>query len=145
MVIILRVFYIFNLKKEVYEVYKETPSVLFNFFKNLYFMKKEEIDYGKSIFNQVAELFNKEKIDLKTFILLHNKFKYLKRNEEHIINDLYHNEISIMKVRKTYIVVNCNTNFTDFFQIISNEYKNCFVCDFINNDYFYLSRLKMLV
>ncbi len=145
LVIILRVFYIFNLNKEVYDVYKETPSVLFNFFKNLYYMKKEELEYGKSIFNQVALNFNKEKLDLKIYIMLHNKLKYLKRKEEHIINDLYHDEISIMKVKKTYIIINCNKNFTDFFNILNKEYSNCIVCDFINDDYFYLSNIKMLV
>ena len=71
--------------------------------------------------------------------------KYLKRNDEHIINNLYKNEISIMKIKKSYIIINSNSSYTDFFPILNNLCKYLFVCDFNNQDYFYLANLKMLV
>ena len=145
MVITLRIFYVFNLNNEVYDVYKNTPSVIFNFFKNIYFLNKEDLNYSSTIFRKVANCFNKEKLDLKIYVMLHNKMRYLKKGCEHIINDLYHDDISIMKIKQTYIVINCNKSFTEFFKIINSEYANCFVCDFINEDYFYLSKIKMLV
>ena len=141
----MRIFYVFNIKKEVYEIYRDTPSVIYNFFNQLYYFKKDNLDYGNTIFKQVANRFNKEALDLKLYIRLHNKMRYIKRGDEHIINNLYKDEISIMKIKKSYIVINTNNNFTEFFEFLNEEYRECFVCDFVNQDYFYLRSLKMLV
>lgn len=141
----MRIYYIFNIKKEVYEIYKNTPSVLYNFFYQLYINKNDDLNYGSSIFKQVSSKFNSELLNLKIYLKLHNKMKYLKRNDEHIINNLYKNEISIMKIKKSYIIINSNSSYTDFFPILNNLCKYLFVCDFNNQDYFYLANLKMLV
>ena len=141
----MRIYYIFNIKKEIYNVYKDTPSVLYNFFRRLYYYDKNNLDYCNTIYRQITNKYNKELLDLKIYLKLHNKLRYIKRYEEHIINDLFKNEISIMKVKKSYIVINCNNNYTEFFSIINNFYNYCFVCDFINQDYFYLSKIKILV
>ena len=141
----MRIYYIFNIKKEVYEIYKNTPSVLYNFFYQLYINKNDDLNEGSSIFKQVSSKFNSELLNLKIYLKLHNKMKYLKRNDEHIINNLYKNEISIMKIKKSYIIINSNSSYTDFFPILNNLCKYLFVCDFNNQDYFYLANLKMLV
>ena len=141
----MRIYYIFNIKKEVYEIYKNTPNVLYNFFYQLYINKNDDLNYGSSIFKQVSSKFNSELLNLKIYLKLHNKMKYLKRNDEHIINNLYKNEISIMKIKKSYIIINSNSSYTDFFPILNNLCKYLFVCDFNNQDYFYLANLKMLV
>ena len=141
----MRIYYVFNLKKDVYEIYKDTPSVLYNFLNQLYYFNKENLDYGNTIFKQVANKFNKEVLDLKVYLKLHNKMRYSKKGEEHIINNLYKDEISIMKVKRSYIVINSNKNFTEFFNILNEEYKECFVCDFVNQDYFYLRKINVAV
>ena len=141
----MRIYYIFNIKKEVFDIYKETPSVLFNFFNQLYFLDKENLDYGNTIIKQVSNKFNKEILDLKIYLKLHNKMIYSKRYDEHIINNLFKNEISVMKIKKSYIIINSNKNYTEFFNIISFFYRNCLVCDFVNQDYFLLDNIKMLV
>lgn len=145
LVINLRIYYIFNIKKEVYEVYKDTPSVVYNFLKQLYYFNKDNLDYGNAIFKQVAKKFNKEALDLKVYIKMHSRMCYTKRKEEHIINNLYKDEVSIMKIKRSYILINTNKNFTDFFNIINEEYKEAFVCDFNNQDYFFIRKIKILV
>lgn len=141
----MRIYYIFNIKKEVFDVYKDTPSVLFNFYNQLYYLKNDNLDYGNTILKQISNRFDKEILDLKIYLKLHNKMIYSKRGEEHIINNLFKNEISIMKVKKSYIVINSNKNYTEFFNILYYFYKNCLICDFVNQDYFLLDNLKMLV
>ena len=145
MVIKLRIYYVFNIKKEIYEIYKNTPSVIYNFFNQLYYFNKENLDYGNAIFKQVAKKYNKDALDLKIYIKYHNKMIYTRRKEEHIINNLYKDEVSIMKIKKSYIVINSNKNFTEFFSILGEEYKESFVCDFNNQDYFFLRDIKTLV
>lgn len=141
----MRIFYAFKIKKEFYDIYNDTPSVLYNFFNQLYNFRKEDLDYGNNLFQQIANKFDKEELDKKLFIKLHNKLKYCKRGDEHIINDLYKDEVSIMKIKKSYIVINSNKVCTDFFDFLFEEDKCIFVCDFINHDYFYVNNLKMLV
>ena len=133
----MRIYYVFNLKKEIYDIYKETPSVLYNFFNRLY-CNKEDLNYANIVFKQIANKYNKEYLDLKIYLYMHNKMRYLKRNEDHIINDLFKNEISIMKIKKSYIIINSNNNYTEFFDIINYFNKYCLVCDFNNQKYFYL-------
>ena len=138
----MRIFYVFNIKKEVYDIYKDTPSVLYNFFRELHTFEKENLDYASSIFNQIATTFNKEVLDLKIYLKLHNRLIYSKKCDEHIINDLYKDEISIMKIKRSYIVINCNKNYSTFFNYMNNE---SFICDFNNCDYFFVCKIKTLV
>ena len=141
----MRIFYIFNIKKDVYNIYKDTPSVIYNFFNQLYKSNKKDLDYANIIFQQIAYKFNKNKLDLSLYIKMHNKLIYSKKGEEHIINNLYKDEISIMNIKNSYILINTNKNYTEFFKLINDEYKECIVCDFINQDFFYLNNLKSLV
>ena len=141
----MRIFYIFNIKKDVYNIYKDTPSVIYNFFNQLYKSNKKDLDYANIIFQQIAYKFNKNKLDLSLYIKMHNKLIYSKKGEEHIINNLYKDEISIMNIKNSYILINTNKNYTEFFKLINDEYKECLVCDFINQDFFYLNNLKSLV
>ena len=47
LVIRMRVFYIFNIKPEFKYLYKDSPSSLFNILKQLYYLKDDDIRYGK--------------------------------------------------------------------------------------------------
>lgn len=141
----MKIYYVFNIKKDIFEIYHNTPSVLFNFLNRIYMSNKEDLNYANILFKQVANKYNKELLDLKIFIKYHNKLIYSKRKEEHIINNLYKNEISIMKIKRSYIIINSNSDYTEFFKLINYFYKNCLVCDFNNSNYFYIEDIKSLV
>lgn len=141
----MRIYYIFKIKNDVKDVYEDTPSVIYNFLRNIYLTKDKDIDHIKMIYLQVINTFNKRDLDLKLYVKLHNKMKYSKKGDTHIINDIFKDEISIMRIKNSYIVINTNKNFTDFFKIINELSQDCFVCDFINDDYFFLRKIKMLV
>lgn len=141
----MRIFYAFKIKKEFYDIYMDTPSVLYNFLNQLYNFRRDDLDYGNNLFQQIANMFDKEELDKRLFLKLHNKMKYCKRGDEHIINNLYKNEVSIMKIKKSYIVINSNKSCTEFFDFLVEEDDCIFVCDFINHDYFYANKVKMLV
>lgn len=138
----MRIYYVFNIKKEVLEIYEKTPSVLYNFMNQLYHLKKDSLDYCNMIFRQVADSFDKDELDLYIYLKLHNKMRYVKKKDDHIINNFYKDEVSIMKVKKSYIIINLNKKSTEFFSLIGDVYENCLVCDFNNQDYFYLRNIK---
>ena len=67
----MKVYYIFKMKKQFISLYKDTPSVLYNILKNIYYLDKEEVDYGYNLFNQLIIPINKNELDRKLFIKLH--------------------------------------------------------------------------
>ena len=56
----MRIYYVFNIKKDVFDIYKDTPSVLFNLFNHLYFLDKDNLNYGNAIVKQVSNKFNNQ-------------------------------------------------------------------------------------
>lgn len=141
----MRIYYVFDVKDEFISLYKENPNTLFNILNQMYYMKEADINYGYSLFKQIVNPLDKFKLDKYIFLLLHNKMKYSKKDNDHIINNLYKDEVSILKVKKAYILINSNRSYTEFFNILYDYNPNLFVCDFINHDYFFISNIKMLV
>ena len=70
---------------------------------------------------------------------------YSKRGEIHYMNNLYKDEISKLIVKNKYIKIETETNFSSFFEILSNYDNNFFVCDFDYLDFFFIDSIKVLV
>lgn len=141
----MRIYYVFSIKEEFYDLYKDYPKALYNIFLEIYEMNKKDLDYGLNLFKQMTSIIDKNKIDEHIYIDLKDKMRYSRNKDEHIINNLFSEEISIMKVKNTHIIINTIQSYTEFFEIISKYKKYLFACDFKNDDYFFLSRIKMLV
>lgn len=141
----MRIYYIFKIKDELIKQYENCPDTLYNILNQMYYMKKNEKEYGLSLFRQIIQPINKQEIDKYLYILMHTKMKYVKKKEDHIINNLYKDEVSILRVKNTHIIINANKSYTEFFQLLSGYDSNLFVCDFNNNDYFFLSVVNLLV
>ncbi len=145
LVMVMRIYYIFNIKDEFVKLYRDYPSTLYGILNHMYHMRDNDLTYGYNLFNQIALPIDKEKIDRDIFVMLHNKMIYSKKDGEHIINDLYKDDVSILKVKHTHILLNSNKSYTEFFRILESENPNLFACDFLNSDYFFLTKLKTLV
>ena len=145
MVITVRTFYIFKIKKDFYNLYLNSPSNLYNVLKQLYYIKKTNLEYGFSIFNQLTDKIDKANLDKEIFIKYHQEMIYSKNGNDHIINNLYKDEVSILSIKKTHLLINANRNYSSFFNIINKLGNNYFVCDFTNQDYFWINDIKMLV
>ncbi len=140
----MKIYFVFNIKGDVFDIYRDTPSVLYNFFYNIYNENKDNLNYANSLFRKITNKFNKEYLDLKIYINMHYKMRYSKKYDNHIINDIFKNEISIMKIKKSYIIINSNKKNTEFLKILNYFYKECLVYDFINQEYFFANE-KILV
>ncbi len=145
MVIAMRNYYIFRMKREFVNLYRDSPSSLFNVLKHLYYMKKCDVSYGFNLFNQLTMKIDKNKLDREIYIKYHNEMVYSKNKDEHIINNLYKDEVSILTIKNAYIYVTTNNNYTSFFNVIDSLGDEYFACDFEKLDYFWLNDIKMLV
>lgn len=141
----MRIYYVFDVKDEFVSLYKDNANTLYNILNQMYYMKREDINYGYNLFRQIVNKQDKFKLDKYIFLLMHNKMKYAKKGNDHVINNLYKDEVSILKVKNTHILINSNKSYTEFFNILYDYNPNLFVCDFINQDYFFISNIKMLV
>ena len=134
----MKVYYLFQIKKEFMSLYKDSPSILFNILKSIYYLDKTEVEYGYNLFHQLILPFEKEKIDRNLFIHFHQDIPYSKRKDTHYINNLYRNEISRLNINKAYLKLEIEQNFSTFFPILKEELGNLFVCSFQKTDFFFL-------
>ena len=133
------------MRREFVNLYKENPSSLYNVLKHLYSMKKSETAIGFNLYNQLTEKINKSELDKKIFIKYHKELIYSKNGNDHVFNNLYKDEVSILTIKYAYILVNTNKNYSSFFNVVSMFGDEYFVCDFINQDYFWINDIKILV
>jgi len=134
----MKVYYIFKLKDEFFDLYKDTPSVLYNILRNIYYLDREEVDYGYNLFKQLTLPIEKNRIDRELFIKFHKDIPYSKRNNIHYINNLYKNEISRLLVNNSYLRLELEQNFSTFFDVLKKEDNNLFACSFEKTDFFFL-------
>lgn len=144
MVIGMRVFYIFSMKSEFRSLYETSPELLFQILKQIYYMHESDARYAFSLVDQLTERIQKNTIDRKLFLELHKRLPYSKSGNQHIMNDLYHDEVSILVVKNSHILLTVNHNSSSFFPYLVEHDHNYFACDFLSSDYFWISSLKSL-
>lgn len=141
----MRKFYIFKIRNDYQNLYSQNPESLYHVLKYLYYLKPEENKYGIELFHQLVEMIDKTILNREIFIKYHSQRIYSKIGNTHIINDLYRDEISTLNIKHSYILLESKHNASTFFQILLEESNGFFLCDFKNQDYFWLSEVKTLV
>lgn len=136
-------YYVFLIRDEFVKLYSSKSSDLFYIFNRIYYMKEMDKMYGYNLFSQISNFFNKD--DVNEF--LYNKYKdkimYSYTNDEHIINNLFLNEVSILKVKPSSIRIQTNTSSSSFLEDLKNYNKNLFVCNFKEQEFFFISDVKI--
>lgn len=118
-------YHLFIIKDEYVNMYKNRPLFLYDIIAYLYKLKTE-LNYGISLYEQICK-----RINIKSMqYYLESKFNACGNNVYGIADDL-------IILKPTRIIVKTdNYNIIKLFNLYS---KNIFVCDFINNDYFWLN------
>lgn len=125
-VIPMKEYNLFVIKKEYYDYYQKNPLFLFDILKKLYYMK-EDFNYGISLYSQLCERINI--FNLKYYL---NK-KYKLDNER-----IFYVDKTFVELKHTRIIIR-GINYNNLLEDFKTYSKNIFVCDFINNDYFWLT------
>lgn len=124
-------YYIFEIKKEIHEIYKNKPSSLYKTLYNLNNINKEDIKLGLSIYNEMCYTINKSK--LKNYI----KLLPITRN----VKDKFLINKNIITIRKSCIELKTNDINKDITYILNNYSKYLFICNFKNKYYSWLNEL----
>ena len=141
----MRRFYIFSVRDELLALYKDNPGNLYKILESIYQMKDDEITYGYNLFKQICISIDSLNLSNRLYLTMHDDLVYTKIDNEHIINNLYKDEVSILKIKKSHIVLDCNTSYSTFFTFLNKYNKNYFICDFKEGDYFFLSDIELSV
>ena len=137
-------FYVFKVKSSFYKLYKEKPSELYSVYNRIYNMKKSEKEYGYNLFCQISEFLNKNEINDSIRGNYHNKIMYTYNENEHIINNIFLNEISILTVKNSNIRIESNVDNPSFLSDLKNLNGYYFVCNFKKSDYFFVRKRKVI-
>ena len=108
-------------------------------------MKDEKITYAYHLFKQICKGIDYLEINNKLYLQMHNDLVYTKIGNEHIINNLYKDEVSILKIKKSHMLLDSNSSYSSFFKFLNSNNKNYFICDFKTNDYFFLKDIEISV
>jgi len=138
-VIKLRIFYVYNINDYFSGVYDNYPYKLYKMLEDAYISKKYNVRVSSSIYEQIITNFNK--LFMNNFLFVNNKLDihYYNKNNFHFISNSA--EYSKLMVTSYCIKIKSNINYPSFFENINNYSDNIFVCDFINNDYFWLNKV----
>jgi len=126
-------------------LYKESSSNLYKILNSIYTMDESELTYAYNLFKQICSSVDTLSLNNKLYLKMHNDLVYTKIDNEHIINNLYKDEVSILKIKKSHLVLDCNNSYSTFFSFLNKYNSNFFVCDFKSGDYFFLSDIQLVV
>ena len=134
----MKVYYIFKIKKEFVNLYEEVPSVLFNILKSIYYLDKESVEYGYNLFNQLINTLDKYKLDKDLYIEMHRDIPYIKKQDIHIINNLYKDEVSRLRINNFFMRLELEQEYSSFYEYLKNKEDDLFICNFKETDFFFL-------
>lgn len=127
------------------DLYRENSGNLYKLLNSIYGMDESEITYAYNLFKQICSCIDTLNINNKLYLKLHNDLVYTKIDNEHIINNLYKDEVSVLKIKKSHLVLDCNNSYSSFFKFLNTYNSNFFVCDFNSGDYFFLNDINIVV
>ena len=129
----MRKYYLFIIKKEFYNVYKDKSYVLYKILENLHNLRTYDFSYGIKIYKELLPFAVKV---INNY--LNKKIKHKKINDK-IIKIESNFEDTYMQVNYSCIVIKTSVNIPQIMKILNIYNKSIFVCDFNNIDYFWLN------
>lgn len=137
----MRIYYIFLIREEMYEITKNNPQKLFEALEKIHLMSSNNLPLSIKAYEKIIKPLEKENIDLLIKNINEDNINYTCFNNTHLINDFYTSENSKLVLNNTYMKLKSNASFPSFFKDI-RKMPFLFVCDFINMDYFYLGEIS---
>lgn len=138
----MRVYYVFIVNDYFASFYNSRPSSLYKIFEQVYNLNNNDIVLGYRIFEQVAIPFNKMNVNEYIYNKHCGELSYSRNINNHIIKNLYFDEVSKLTVYNSHLKIKSNINYPTFIDSLKDFETNLFVCDFVNKDYFWLDKIE---
>lgn len=138
----MRTYYAFIIKDSLIHFYSKKPYSLYRILEQIYNLKNNDVVLGYRLLEQVTTPFGLKKTNKFIYNRHNNELSYSKNECDHIIKNLYSEEITLLKVFNSHVKIKSNINYSSFFDSIKDYNKNIFICDFENRDYFWVDKIK---
>ncbi len=135
----MRHFYLFDINNNI-NINKTHPYGLYKLFLELYHSSTSNYRYYNRIYGSIIKPINRKLLNNNIYNVYKTNVYYTKFKNKHYYNDYLDNEETRVIINNSFIRVDTNKIKPSFFKYL-NKYSNLFVCDFDNNDYFYLESI----
>ena len=136
----MRTFHIFKINPYLSNLIKDDEYVLFHSLLKIKNLKKRDLSIGIDLYEQIAVPFDINKLNKEIYKYYRECDYYSVFQNKHSYIDKYKDEESYMNIKPTYLKVISNMSNPDFLKYLK-KYKNLFVCDFDNKDYFFSNEI----
>ena len=126
----MRVYYLFVIKKELYETYKKHESTLYKTLEKLYFSSLEEYNYALVIYYQLCEI-----IKVTHLSLYFEEKEFFKTKEGYEFRNRETKEHTYIQITPSYIKIKTNKNYSELFRI----------CLYYNSNILYVILKKKII
>ena len=137
----MRIYYIFLIRKEIYEITKNKPENLYKLLESIYLLNNDDVVLGFKMFDKICEPIPKKNFNKLIKDTNIENISYSSFGSTHLINDFSNNETTKLLINNSHLKIKSNTFYPSFFRDLENI-PYLFVCDFINMDYFYLKNVS---
>lgn len=131
----MRKYYLFEINKDFYELYKNNENSLYKLLYNIYMLDKNDLNYGISLYKQLCEKF--DVVKLKNY--LQNKKNIINKKNKYLFMSKNCYEKTLMQIQSSVVILLTNVNFPCILKVLNYYSNHIFICDFHNNDYFWLN------
>lgn len=138
----MRTYYAFIIKDSLMHFYSKKPYSLYKILEQIYRMKNNDIVLGYRLLEQVTRPFGTRKTDKFIYKRHISELEYSRLDDGHMIKNLYSEEITFLKVFHSHVRIKTNNNYSSFFNSIQQYDENIFICDFENQDFFWVNKIS---
>jgi len=138
----MRTYYAFIIKDSLMNFYKDRPYSLYKILEQIYKLKNNDLMLGYRLLEQVTRPFGIKKIDKFIYKKHFDELEYSRIDDEHMIKNLYSEEITFLKAFNSHVRIKTNNNCSAFFSSIQEYDENIFICDFENADFFWINKFN---
>ncbi|MDD3048982.1 MAG: sporulation inhibitor of replication protein SirA [Bacilli bacterium] len=137
----MHIYHAFIINKHFAKIYNQKPAALFKMLDQIHNLASEDLVLGYKILEQIVVPFNSNNINEYIYSRHCSSLAYYKKDNKHIINDLYFKEMSKLKVFNSHVKIVSNISYPTFIDTLKDFDDNILICDFINKDYFWLDKI----
>ena len=135
----MRTFYIYDVNELCYDMYQNCPYQLYKIFEDIYYTLRYDKGMAISSYDGVIQKFSKQFVH--DFVSVHFRLNHFYHYKNHVHTISNYQEYGKLLVSSYSLKITSSVNYSSFFQVL-DEYSECmFVCDFKNNDYFWLHKV----
>ena len=135
----MRTYYIFKINKYFAYIYKRWPYKMYKIIEELYYTKNYDMLMSYKYYQKFAVPFNKLAINEYIYSINKTNSNYHRDNNIHILSNDKYNKLT---VNATCIMLKTNDIYSIFLNDLNEYLDNIFICDFKNQDYFWLESLN---